>query len=311
MKKHGFQREFSKILKNAIQITHEPAGLERPLSGSKLGGKPYLPKEFEWPCYAETTGDGIAQPRPLSFLAQINLAEVSPFDRDSLLPKTGMLYFFYAVESMTWGYDPKDTGSARVYYYEGNLEDFREIDFPPDYPSKGIIPEQSLSFESKKNLPAYEEFEKFAGAADKIKESGKTAKASFLGRLFGKKEEPLTWDNYDEAVKSFGCPVCDEPDQITKLLGYADLIQGEMLEECEMVSRGIYCGNARPDMSEEEAQDIRRSSEDWTLLFQMGSIENDDSELMWGDAGCIYFYIRKQDLKNRDFSKVWLLLQCC
>jgi uncharacterized protein YwqG len=31
---------------------------------------------------------------------------------------------------------------------------------------------------------------------------------------------------------------------------------------------------------------------------------------MWGDAGRIYFWIQEQDLKNRDFAKVWLVLQC-
>jgi len=46
------------------------------------------------------------------------------------------------------------------------------------------------------------------------------------------------------------------------------------------------------------------------LLFQMASIQEDDYELMFGDLGNLYFYIRKQDLKERNFDKVWLVLQC-
>lgn len=32
--------------------------------------------------------------------------------------------------------------------------------------------------------------------------------------------------------------------------------------------------------------------------------------MMWGDVGRIYFWIREQDLKNFDFDKTWLILQC-
>ena len=36
----------------------------------------------------------------------------------------------------------------------------------------------------------------------------------------------------------------------------------------------------------------------------------DGFELMFGDCGRIYFYIRKEDLRNRNFENVWLSLQC-
>ncbi|UDQ99492.1 DUF1963 domain-containing protein [Lentisphaerota bacterium WC36G] len=32
--------------------------------------------------------------------------------------------------------------------------------------------------------------------------------------------------------------------------------------------------------------------------------------MCWGDSGMIYFWIRKQDLKARNFENVWLHLQC-
>ena len=47
---------------------------------------------------------------------------------------------------------------------------------------------------------------------------------------------------------------------------------------------------------------------DWRLLLQIDSDEN--CEMMWGDVGRIYFWIKTEDLKNRDFEKVWLILQC-
>ena len=50
-------------------------------------------------------------------MAQINLKDVANLDKDNLLPKSGVLSFFYELDSMKWGYDPKDTGSARVFYF--------------------------------------------------------------------------------------------------------------------------------------------------------------------------------------------------
>ncbi|MBT9779516.1 DUF1963 domain-containing protein [Clostridium sp. MCC353] len=42
----------------------------------------------------------------------------------------------------------------------------------------------------------------------------------------------------------------------------------------------------------------------------MGTIESDDMEYMFGDCGHIYFWIRKQDLKDQMFDNIWLILQC-
>ena len=42
----------------------------------------------------------------------------------------------------------------------------------------------------------------------------------------------------------------------------------------------------------------------------MGTVESGDYELMFGDCGYIYFWIRKEDLAARRFDKCWLILQC-
>ena len=55
--------------------------------GSKVGGKPDVEANFEWPCEEDSES-------PLQFIAQINLAEVSPHDFERRLPSAGMLWFF-------------------------------------------------------------------------------------------------------------------------------------------------------------------------------------------------------------------------
>ncbi|HVT11229.1 MAG TPA: DUF1963 domain-containing protein [Fimbriimonadaceae bacterium] len=37
---------------------------------------------------------------------------------------------------------------------------------------------------------------------------------------------------------------------------------------------------------------------------------DDDANMMWGDAGMIYFCIREKDLEMADFEKVWMIFQC-
>lgn len=69
-------------VKPTINITLKPAK-DLPLWASKVGGKPYLPKNFKYP----TDNKG----NPLSLLAQFNMADLP--NNDSL-PKTGMLSFF-------------------------------------------------------------------------------------------------------------------------------------------------------------------------------------------------------------------------
>jgi uncharacterized protein YwqG len=85
-----------------------------------------------------------------------------------------------------------------------------------------------------------------------------------------------------------------------------------MLTECERVSRGLYCGTAEDyrNTPEDVKADIRERASDWVLLFQMASICEEDYELMYGDMGNLYFYIRKQDLKNCNFDGAWFALQC-
>ena len=117
------------------------------------------------------------------------------------------------------------------------------------------------------------------------------------------------WDDYEEAVEGMGYEIDSERH---KLLGYADLVQGEMLTECERTARGLYCGN--PESYEntpvDVEEEINKAAADWILLFQMASIQDDDYELMFGDLGNVYFYIKKQDLKEGNFEKAWLVLQC-
>ena len=124
-------------------------------SSSKIGGKPWLPANFVWPTFT-SYDDNVT--RPLSFFCQINLEEMQKFDIDNVLPKNGMLYFFYECESFTWGFDSRDKGAARVFYYE-NTEGFIPFCIPSVIDEMYVIPELGIDFSAKKSYPSVDEID--------------------------------------------------------------------------------------------------------------------------------------------------------
>lgn len=276
-----FETLFDKIGLNSIRLAFgesvDPCG-----AGSRIGGRPLVPKGFEWPRYSGIDVVGNPVDAPLALLAQIRLEETAPYDLDSKLPKRGYLLFFYELESMQWGFDPKDAGCARVFYFDAPASELVPADFPSDLAPDYRIEARSIVFESKMSIPDGEDYDE----------------------LFD--DFSFDFDDYIEAAEELG--IFDDDDEPHKLLGYADIIQSSMLFECEAASSGIYCGGSGGEPSAKERIDEAKTHKaDWTLLAQFGTI---DERIMFGDCGCVYYYIRKQDLEKRDFSRVWLILQC-
>jgi hypothetical protein len=61
-----------------------------PLGGSRLGGRPDVPRGFRWP------KDDVG---PMAFLAQIRLSDVAPVCPDGSLPSSGLLLVFIGLEA--------------------------------------------------------------------------------------------------------------------------------------------------------------------------------------------------------------------
>lgn len=275
--------------RNAILINYsEDENKEKlPKGTSKIGGKPDLPKDFQWFYYEGEDYKKIVENRPLSFLMQINCEEVHKYDKESLLPEKGILYFFYELFTMTWGFSPQDKGSAKVFYYDGEIEELVPTDFPEDMEEDCIIPESKIEFESMNDYPI--DFLDYYDPDDSDEEMDRKEK------------------EFEKELEELGYKA-----DTTKLLGHPELIQGEYWEECEGVARkNIYYGSAPIKYgSDEVKKSIKENAKDWILLMQMSELEIGDYGLYFGDSGKIYFNIRKEDLKNKNFDNVWLILQC-
>lgn len=274
------------ITKNEIRLSYQETKETLPVCSSKIGGKPAVPADFQWPEFTAESYDGITKSRPLSFMAQIRLEEIVSYDTEKLLPQKGILSFFYEQMSMLWGYDPEHKGCARVYYFPDETE-LHAMDIPEDLEKDAVVPELAVSLEKHISVPAHGDFIEQYHDMD------------------------VSWDDYYKCSAECGYEIDDWGD-ITKLLGYPDTIQSPMEIECETVSRGYRMGEPLDyaKISEAEKQEMKEKASDWILLFQMGTIETEKAEFMFGDCGHLYFWIRKQDLQNRDFDHVWMILQC-
>lgn len=119
-----------------------------------------------------------------------------------------------------------------------------------------------------------------------------------------------------EFCKSASLPDLDNVDDIPSLAlfdnsdelldAYCDLKWG--LSEQAVLQIGGYPNPVQYDGMAAGAASImeKGSSHDWQLLLEV------DSKLgfMWGDAGRLYFFIHKDDLKAAMFSDVWMEFQC-
>ena len=105
---------------NGIDLTFSEEKKKLPLGASKFLGNPDVWDGFEWPQFTEN-----GESYDLTFMGQINCAEAAPFDQGNVLPKTGMLYFFYDMDEMPQ--ESFDKNAARVIHHDGDLSSLREM----------------------------------------------------------------------------------------------------------------------------------------------------------------------------------------
>jgi uncharacterized protein YwqG len=237
-----------------------------PTGASKIGGAPDLPSPDAWPIWKS---------RPLSFLAQLNLADLAPFACCDVLPRSGLLQFFYVEDQSTWGFDPADRGSWAVRF---------EPDPGPLDRVHGAALVYSacrLQFVEVMSAPPWE-----------------SADVAALGL------SDVERDSYLHAVDDLERRAPDEP--MHQVLGQPRAVQGDMQLECQLVSHGLYCGDASGYTSAAAAA-LQAGAVDWRLLLQLES--DDAADMMWGDLGALYFWMTTGAMAGRRFDEAWMICQ--
>lgn len=216
--------------------------------------------------------------KPQAFLAQLDLGEIHRV-LPSFLPSSGHLYFFYNQEQGVWGFDPNDLGGWRVLYAQGKRSDYVERAAPsgvaPEYVyrPKPVVPQRVELLPDWQCLPS----------------------------------PPFTWDRDGEKYHELRSAAFGDFHR-HQVLGYPSPVQNADMEtECQLASNGIYVGTAE-GYQDPRVAELKGGSKDWKLLLQLDT--DDDCGWMWGDVGTLYFWIREQDARAGDFSRVWMVFQC-
>ena len=244
------------------------------VGASKLGGTPDLPDGFNWPVF---------RGKPQHFVLQVNLADIAGMTSlKGQLPKSGLLSFFYDLEEQPWGYDPAAIDGFHVSYFQNCAELRRQVTQP-------ALEEFALELREEITLPGL---------------GHRTANALTCSNTW----TDDMYDAYSVLVADLGSTTPGRSGGKHRLLGHSENIQGDMQLEAQLVTNGLYCGNAS-GYEDPRRESLEQHAEDWMLLLQLDS--DDMGNFMWGDSGMLYYWIRKQDLHELRFDRVWMTLQCC
>ena len=215
---------------------------------------------------------------PLSFIAQLNLADVARvMPSNSGLPTSGLLSFFYdAVAQSAWGFAPGDDASWSVTY-SPDVAACEPRAWPDSLSDEGRFGAVPLGLAMELTFPAAESFD--------VEQLGIESVWSTYGRVLGGGD-----------------------DLVSRFLGNPEPVQGDMQVECQLASNGIYCGDGNY-LRRPEAQALVPGASAWRLLLQVDSHE-DETGMMWGDVGRLYFWIKEPDLESQNWDPTWMVMQC-
>lgn len=215
----------------------------------------------------------------LAFLAQLSLAELHA-SLPSFLPSSGFLFFFYDQDQGVWGFDPNDLGGWRVLYAAEDCVALPERAAPADL---GV----EFTYRPAPVAPR---------------------RIELLPDSQGLTKPEFDWSRDGEAYSELRLSAFGEL-QHHQVLGYPTPVQNDdMEEECQLAFNGIYVGDAE-GYKDPRVPGLKAGAKDWKLLLQLDT--DDDIGWMWGDVGTLYFWVREQDASAGDFSKVWMVFQCC
>lgn len=259
-----------KLTQNSIRL-HATAVDETALTvgTARIGGLPDLPAALSWPQQ---------QGKPLSFIAQLQLAELRSYDTDHLLPAAGMLWFFYDASQQTFGENPGDSSGWTVLFSQ-DLTKLQRVPAPASLPKTSLFKACSLRYTNELTFTQQPQLE----------------------------IPSLPWttqdqQKYEQFLATVSASTGTDPDPFKhRLLGYPDTLQDDMRLQCELVTHGVQ------DENDPRIATYQKSAAQWHLLLQIDSDEQ--AGMRWSSNGMLYYWITRSALQTCHFAQTWLVLQ--
>ncbi|WP_395753766.1 DUF1963 domain-containing protein [Prosthecobacter sp.] len=280
---------FNSVFRPSIVLRPIPASeSELALGESRMGGRPDLPADMEWPQY---------EGKHLVFVAQFALGDLGGWAQMMGLPAAGHLYFFHD-QDHTWELGPKQEGFQGVIYSPASRKDLHRADFPADI-AEGAEHQCPLCkierHPLQQNAPPWAPIWQSTQAPS---EEDLLAINDYNTRLFDHLRGTLGWPEKEtepwHALGGFPTKLVQDPVE-WECQSYV----------CEMSDEEFWELPAEDGIAFEEQQ--KAMSQDWVQLLQCDYDETTGT--CWSDMGMLCYMIRKQDLAALAFDRVVAIMQ--
>lgn len=287
------------------------ADADIPIGASKIGGAPDLPRGVKWPTRepsahgqgdiemlrkldAENPSDyykreiALKGPlaekaAPLAFMVQVDLAACAAAGEiDADIPREGWLLVFYDLVFRPWfGHDRNDTPMFHVLHVTGDRDGLAR-QTPPDmgYPLfdpldeyRNMLPPARLSPVFTYTLP-----------------DGGTLRIIARHAAEGRYPHEAWLDHSPTHLKG-----------ANRLGGWPENIQGDMAIELAARDAGIELPFGSGFIA--AAQALQPQADQWVHLLQIGDYDTDVNDF----DGLYHVWIKREDLRARDFTKARLI----
>jgi hypothetical protein len=226
----------------------------------------------------------VAGPSPLTFICQINFAEVEATDwLDPDMPDSGLLSFFYDDEQQPWGYRSGDFAGSQLLF-DASIGGKSRMSAPaPRVGSIGQSKFSPLRCEPYRIISVVP-----LGGIDNTIPKGDPDDDRFnewYWEVLNPESGRGTWHDH-------------------RIGGHPTQIQQDMQVECQLSLMGLDPG----DPAGFQNVEAHTGARNWLLLLQIAS--DNKNGMMWGDSGCLYVWILRDDLRMRRFDQAKVILQC-
>ena len=342
-----------------LEPGHVEEGADAPIGTSRLGGMPDLPPEVPWPWRPALPSGGWkelpqnlqkllhleraheARSWPLSFIAQIDFAEILSAGGLEGFPSSGRLFFFCDPVAYPWGAKIDDQACASVMFLREPTDRLSRRDLPAELSEPGKVARpEAFKFRPRRLTPRLWLLPPPDGSRE-IMAFGDVPLASPLDwrRRWAAEREAYKRFWHDLAARhpsAFGAHWPSTGGEIHQVGGIPFSIGDPVEMDCVKFAEDDYSNHPMekgwyelvrsrdgppdewPDFEErwqahcafterERARHFERA-DGWQLVLQVDS--DLAAGMQWGDVGRLNVCIRKLDLAERRFNRCWTVLQC-
>ncbi len=262
-----------KLIKPAIGIlTKKMESDNLKIGGSKIGGKPDLPKDISWPRLNDSD---------LVFCAQYNISELKKFDVENLLPEKGMFYIFIGIngEYNEFSVEQKD---YKIFFIE-NLEELVRKEYPTTLKTEGKVEPAEIQYFESLTIPDDENYKLI---------------------YFDEKYEDFYFYFYQDTEEYIAEELNENADNMHQILGEDKSIQSSVVYEFSREELDVSY-----DKYTEKWDEILENSKTFSNLIQLDCMDSNTNLDKFGGSGVFYIGLKTKELEKKNFNNLKISFQ--